>query len=303
MRLMVLYNPIAGAGQAAAAAESLESPLRQAGHDLLLGCTRADPPADWLDAELGDVGALVVVGGDGAVRLASGPAVRTGTPLYHFPLGTENLFARELGFDDSIPRLLHAIGRHRVRYLDVGAVEGQPFLLMASMGFDAGVVHRLASRRIRGITHLSYLPPILSQLLGWRPSRMTVSVENEVVVDDEPGFVVVANSRQYAVRLDPAPHASMTDGVLDIVFFPCRSSLAMVRWMLACRLGRHVRDPRLVYRKGKRISLRSATPRPYQLDGDVPDNRSAVSEIDLTLQPGVLPVLDPVASNNHADRP
>ena len=34
---MVLYNPIAGAGQAAAAAESLESPLRQAGHDLDTG--------------------------------------------------------------------------------------------------------------------------------------------------------------------------------------------------------------------------------------------------------------------------
>jgi diacylglycerol kinase family enzyme len=291
---MILYNPIAGAGRAAAAAESLESPLRQAGHDLRLDRTPADPPADWLDAELDDVGALVVVGGDGTVRLASGPAVRTGTPLYHFPLGTENLFARELGFDDSIPRLLQAIDRGRVRCLDVGVVEGQPFLLMTSMGFDAGVVHRLASRRVQSITHLSYLPPILNQLLRWRPSRLTVRVEHEVVVDDEPGFVVVANSPQYAVRLNPAADASMTDGVLDVVFFPCRSSLAMLRWMLACRLGRQVRDPRLVYRKGKQISLRSATPRPYQLDGDLPDDRSSVSELHFTLQPGVLPVLDPV---------
>ena len=85
----------------------------------------------------------------------------------------------------------------------------------------------------------------------------------------------------------------MTDGLLDAVFFPCRSRLTMLRWMLACRLHRHLQDPRLVYRTGKQVSLHFATPQPYQLDGDVPADRSPVSQIQLTLQPGVLPVLDP----------
>ena len=85
----------------------------------------------------------------------------------------------------------------------------------------------------------------------------------------------------------------MTDGLLDAVFFPCRSRLTMLRWMLACRLHRHLTDPRLVYRTGKQVSLHFATPQPYQLDGDVPADRSPVSQIQLTLQPGVLPVLDP----------
>ncbi len=120
---------------------------------------------------------LVVVGGDGAMRLAAASAVRTGTPVYHYPLGTENLFSREFGMSASPAALLDALRSLRVEHVDVGVANGRTFLLMVSMGYDAEVIHDLSARRGGGISHLSYLGPLVRQLRRWRPPELTVRAD------------------------------------------------------------------------------------------------------------------------------
>lgn len=293
MRILALYNPIAGSGRATAAAESVRVALREGGHEPILQETRPDPPADWLVSSLADVDLLLVVGGDGAVRLASGPAAQTGTPLYVFPLGTENLFAREFGIGRSLPQLLDALRRFEVRRVDVGRVGDRSFLLMAALGFDACMVRDLAAGRRGGISHLSYAGPLLRQTVSWRAPRLTIRVDDETVVRERRGFVQIANSRQYAIRLDPAPRASMTDGRLDVVFFPCKSGPGVLAWLMACRCRAHVRSGRLAYHRGGKVLVRSEPEHPYQIDGDAPGPTSPASELSITVRPGALPVLVP----------
>jgi diacylglycerol kinase (ATP) len=304
MRVMLLYNPIAGSGRAAKAAEKLRDPLRAAGHEPVPTKTSLDPQKQWLDPQLADFNLVVVVGGDGAMRLASGAASRTGTPVYHFPVGTENLFAREFGKDRSPDRLRRAIERFEVRQFDLGIANTRKFLLMASVGIDADVVHDLSRRRTGHISHWSYVAPILRQFRSWSPPRLTVVADGKPIVEDEPGMVIVANSRQYGQHFDPACRASMTDGKLDVVFFPIRGKLDLLRWVISCRLRRHVDDERLIYRLATEVAVRPQGPKYYQLDGDPPElhaadpdetagEAGATSELSISLRPGVLPVLIP----------
>jgi diacylglycerol kinase family enzyme len=304
MRLMLLYNPIAGAGRTADAASALREVLHAAGHEPSLVQTRLDPQKQWLDPQMAEVDILVVLGGDGAVRLACGAAGRTGTPLYHYPLGTENLFAREFGYRRSQEQLLRALERGEVRRLDLGIANNRNFLLMASMGFDAEVTYDLSRRRGDSISHLTYVPLILRRLAGWRPPTITIRVDGETIVDRVGGCVVVGNSRQYAMRIDPALRASMTDGQLDVVFFPTRGRLALVRWAAACRLRRQLGRTELIYRLGREVEVSSDQPVRYQLDGDAPEPHAtdpedaAVEEgasnlVRISLRPGNLPILIP----------
>jgi diacylglycerol kinase (ATP) len=303
MRVMLLYNPIAGTGRSQAAAETLAPILRNAGYDPVPLATRADPPTEWLEPQLREVRVAVVIGGDGAMRLAGTSAMRSQTPLYHWPSGTENLFSREFGFDRSPSRLLAALERFEVRQIDVGMAHGEPFLIMASIGIDSSIAHDLAARRDGGISHLSYIVPILRQLSRWRPSALTIEVDGKTVVESEPGVAIVANSRHYAIHLDPALRASMSDGLLDVVFFPCRSSLSALGWMILALFRRHVASSRVVYRNGRAIELRSSPARPYQLDGDAASLGSAISELSITLEPGALPVLVPVGDHEVSTIP
>ncbi len=298
MRILVLYNPISGAGRARKAGRDLVPTLVDAGYEPVLLETQLAPTRQWLDEELQDCQALIVVGGDGAVRLAADAAARTKTPIYQYPFGTENLFAREFGVDCSSERLLGALERFQVAHLDMGEVNGCAFLLMVSMGYDADVVNDLARRRKGAISHMSYLSPMLRQLIHWKPPCMDVSIDGQLLISGETGWVVIANSKQYAVRLNPAFDADMSDGLLDVVFVPFKSRWGVVSRLVNYRLGRQNRDRSAVRRQGRLVEVKCDLPHQFQLDGDPPDSnggddQSLVDNLRIALRPGELPVLMP----------
>ncbi|NNF44146.1 MAG: hypothetical protein HKO59_17580 [Phycisphaerales bacterium] len=293
MSLLVLlyFNPIAGAGRSARAAESYAATLRGAGHRVELRPSQAVEAVDVLAADLATPDALLVLGGDGAMRAAAPAAVRADTPVYHLPFGTENLFARHFGMDRSETRLLDALAAMRTTRVDVGRVGEEWFLLMASIGFDAEVIHDLAAHRTGGIRHRSYLGPLGRQLRMYRPSRITTRIDGTTIVDGRPGVLVVANCPEYAVRLDPAPNASMTDRLLDVVFLPAATRRAVIGWMVRCRLGRG--EKHVIRGRGTVVDVRLEPAARFQLDGDRPVRKEPVGKVRISLEESTLPVLLP----------
>jgi diacylglycerol kinase family enzyme len=83
--------------------------------------------------------ALGVAGGDGSVAAVAGVAVEREVPLVVVPLGTLNHFARDLGLDLARPlRALDAFAAgHPERRVDVGWVNGRPFINNVSLGVYA----------------------------------------------------------------------------------------------------------------------------------------------------------------------
>lgn len=275
VNVVMLSNPISGAGRATATADDLAHALQRAGHSVRSAHTRKQPQEDWLDPLLEDAELLAIVGGDGAVRMAAESALRTGVPIYHVPMGTENLFALEFGMDRSPHTLLQAMAGGVVRTVDVGEVSAPQravFTLMASIGFDAEVVHELAMRRGASISHLSYIVPILSQIRRWKPSAMKIVVDGQHIHPraghPEQAFVVIGNCRQYGWRMNPADRAVMDDGLLDVVCFPARSVLHVLRWTIKCLHRRQFDDSNLVFCRGKAVSVHCVEPCHYQMDGD-----------------------------------
>ena len=291
MRILLLINPISGRGRAGPRADATAAVLRDAGHEVEILHTRIEPPDRWLTEPARGADLLVVLGGDGAVRLAAGPAGAAGTPIYHLPYGTENLFARQWGKGRSVDELLRAVEHGRTVRIDMGRAAAEPFLLMVSIGIDADVVADLAAHRRGAITHLSYAMPILRQVIGGKPPVLDVVVDGTPVVEATRGCVVVGNSRQYARRFDPAMRADMSDGLLDVVFFPAGGVLSMIRWAYKSRRRTHVKDANLVYERGASVQIRTDRPAHFQVDGDV--GPAPCTELRVRIEPSVVEVLLP----------
>lgn len=302
MRFVILFNPVAGRGCATKAACSTADLLRREGHEPLSLESRPTAMGSVLLPALRDATGLIVIGGDGTVRLAAPFAIESATPIYQIPFGTENLFAREFGMDRNPATLIRALRCHRPRAVDVGTVNGSVFLMMVSVGLDAEVIHELTSHRQGAITHFSYVRPIIRQVLSWRPGPLEITIDGEMLDLPGPGMVVVANSRQYAFRFDPAVRASMTDGLLDIVYYHMTSRAAMVGLVAATRLRRHTRRSRVIYRTGRRVLIGCETPQRYQIDGDAARHDSCtagapvvglVTPLEIAIRPQSLRVLVP----------
>jgi diacylglycerol kinase (ATP) len=301
VRVLVSYNPRSGRGRGVRAARSL-----QAGLDgEVIGGRRCEVEllelgSGAIEAALKQAEVLAICGGDGSVHHLAPAAIAAGVPIYHVPCGNENLMAREFGMEDTPAMLRRAIERWRVVRCDVAKcsindADAGMMLLMCSLGPDASIIHRLASLRTRALGHLAYVQPVLQELVSPGFPRLSVWVDGARVVDDRCGLVVAANSRQYALRIDPAARASMTDGLLDVVFLPCASRARIALWGARARLRRHLAHPEVVYRQGRVVKIEARGGAPFQIDGECPGVASGVLEgrMRLEVRAGVLPVLAP----------
>lgn len=314
MRLLILFNPVAGRGRARAAAAAVRQQLESRGHEATVRETRpeplpiagetgasggadplaADPEAGTLETGVavggesrganpkaaipgagdtnvaGDasIDGLIVVGGDGTMRLAAPLAMRLGAPVALFPFGTENLFARQYGMERNVQTIVSLVTGGRSRAVDVGVVNGEVFLMMVSIGLDAEVVHDLAARRRGPISHASYIMPILRAAWGWRPTRLAVTVDGSPLDLTAPGMLVIANTRQYAGRLDPASTAVDDDGLLDVVYIPVGGRWGVVRRVIQCWRRRLLEAKGVTHARGRAIRVEAEEPVPFQIDGD-----------------------------------
>ena len=299
MSVLVIFNPISGAGRARAIADRVAAVGRGRGLEIdLLPTSPGFYTHRWLREPLQGRDAVVVVGGDGAVRLVAPEAARADVPLLHCPAGNENLFAREFGMKADPEFVARTLVDGSTRRVDLvrAVVEGredETVVLMVSFGFDAEVVHDLTAVRTGAISNVSYLRPMLRQWRRLNPPRMTVKVDGEIVAHEVRGLAIVANSRQYAIRLDPARHARMDDGLVDLAILPFSGRFSLLGWLIRTRLGLHLRDPRTTYVTGRRVDFQIEQPSRWQVDGDPPHDPEGVRRITFEVIPGALAVQIP----------
>lgn len=297
MKIVLLNNPNSGRGRGAAIADGLAGSLVDAGHEVTrVHASRETANGEFL-SELRSHRLLVVAGGDGTLHHALPEAIASGIAVYHFPMGTENLFTREFGMTREVRQLVRAIDAWRVRVCDAGECDGKPFALMTSVGFDACVVERVAAARRAGVKRIDYVRCAMRELASPRVPRVSVRVDGRAVVDDAPGLLIVANCQQYAARLNPAVGADMSDGLLDMVFLPHRTSIGVVGWLGAIAAGMHVHMTGVVCARGRTIGVDVDGAAPMQVDGEaagaVPRRAGGGYGLEFRVLPGVLNVLIP----------
>ncbi|MFG0257496.1 MAG: diacylglycerol/lipid kinase family protein [Phycisphaerales bacterium JB043] len=291
MRVALFVNPRSGRGRADATASEIESSLRHTGYEVVRVDLGAESEARLRAVLRQGATVLCVTGGDGTVHHAAHAASEHDVPVYHIPMGTENLFAREFGMTRSMPTLKRALERMETTRVDMGECEDHTFLVMASMGPDASVVRSLAASRNGAISHMTYVPHIAREALRPRLLPMRVHADGELIVDGKVGQIVVATMRQYAARINPCPDADRADSLLDVVFFPARTTLGIVSHLARCRL--RLGDHRNTIRaNAKRVRIEVlADGAPLQLDGEGVAVQS--NPLEIRIRPACLPVLMP----------
>ena len=109
--------------------------------------------------------AVVAAGGDGTVHDAEG-LVGHSIPLGILPLGTGNVFARELKLPTSPDMIARTLLFGYVRTIPIGQANGRPFLFVVVVGFDAEAIRLFESEGNRTLGRAGYIWPVLRALLS-----------------------------------------------------------------------------------------------------------------------------------------
>ncbi len=214
-RIKLIANPVAG-GEAMAKIHLAQSCLAGRGDhvELYLTGARGDASRAAASAKNEQVDLIVVAGGDGTLNEVINGLAPSPIPLAFVPLGTTNVFALEAGIPFDVAGACRVALEGTATPVCLGAAGETRFLLMAGLGFDAEVVHKVDLKLKRAIGKGAYLLSALKVLADHPPAPLEVKREDGKVLQ---GYgVIIGNGRFYGGRFSLTPNASLTEKTLDV---------------------------------------------------------------------------------------
>ena len=235
----IIYNPISGRGEAHTLASQIEARAKTQGLDAFLCESQASYEPHVIDGIFSSCRAVVVCGGDGTLSTLLPYLAKNKTPVYMVPAGNESLFARGFQMSNHPDQVVAALLARKTSAHYFGTVNGRPFFQMVTVGFDAEVVKRIGAHRHGPINHATYAFFALRQLAVFRASSLVLQVDGMTVIDNESGYLVIANEREYAMRVPVAPMADSLQAKFVAYFYPYQTGLSYLRLLASFITGSH----------------------------------------------------------------
>jgi len=168
---------------------------------------------------------IVAAGGDGTVNevlngIGDAPDGFARAQFGVLPLGTVNVFAREIGLPLRIERAWEALQRGREARLDLPCVDfsangvprRQHFIQLAGAGLDARAIELVNWWHKKKFGPLAYVVAGAKALRGRLP-QITARVDGRNATGE---LILVGNGRFYGGPFEVFPQADLRDGLLEI---------------------------------------------------------------------------------------
>ena len=291
MRACVIFNPTARGEKANRFRRQLDGIATEA----KLRLTAEVGEARRLAAEAVDEGFEVIVaaGGDGTLNevlngIADAPEGLERACLGVLPLGTVNVFAREVAIPAKFDQAWAVIRRGRTLRIDLPSVEysaSPPFPLsipwrggqgerrvqrrcfaqLAGAGLDARAIELVKWQVKKTVGPMAYVLAGLHAVLGV-PSKITAAGAGHSTTGE---LAMIGNGRFYGGQFTLFPQADLRDGLLEVCVLPRANWLTLVRCTPALLLCRTLPASVTKIFQAPSLTLTSPTPAPLQIDGEL----------------------------------
>ena len=311
---LLLLNPISGSGLGLRDRPRIEQAI--AAHGLRHVAALSEYPGHVvaLVAEAISRGCrrILVAGGDGSLSEAVNgifgqqAVAPEQVRLALLPIGTGNDWARSHGMPGDYGQALRLIAADQTVSHDVGVIDFPAadddlarrfFINVAGVGFDAGVIERMPSRKLGRI---AYLVGLLRELASYRPLPLRLKIGSgkpgEVQAVEErnaSAFVFFACINRYCGGgMLVAPEAQNDDGLLDLTLVRHLGRLELLLNLRRLFDGSLASHPKVSTWRCAAASIEAAAGTAIEADGELVGHVPAV----ISVLPRALRVIAPRAA-------
>lgn len=211
MRVAFIVNPVSGRGRQ----KGIEKIIPKHFDNYSITFTQKTGDATELSKSAIKSGAemVVAVGGDGTLNECVKAVINTECALAVIPCGSGNGFANHIKMSKNLDIALDQIAKSTVTNVDAGEVNGEIFINVAGVGFDALLAQKFNELTERGVAN--YMRLVVNEL-SYTPKSYTISYgDTERTV--EAYMITCCNATQFGNDARICPTAKIDDGILDFV--------------------------------------------------------------------------------------
>jgi YegS/Rv2252/BmrU family lipid kinase len=237
----------------------------------------------------GDCAAVCAVGGDGTMNEVLNGIAETDTPLAVLPAGLSNVLALELGITPEPDRIAEAIAKGSSTEIDLCHASDRYFIAMGGAGWDAHIVHSIASSRKSPLGFPGYVVPIARSLVTYTFPNIEVTLDGKIITK-KAGMVVVGNVKYYGGPFKITTRADFADGLLDVYIIERATRLQMLKLFAGVLWGDHTRHGNATYLTGRKLELASKGDVPVHIDGEAAGHLPKTFEVTGRKKRVIVPV-------------
>jgi len=274
MRIFVVLNPMAGSANAADVRQALSQHLGEQSQTTIYETTgdAGEDVVAIVRAEMANNPSVVVAaGGDGTISDVAEALIGTDTRLVIIPIGTANIFARELGIPLDLQGACALLGdQPNTTSIDAMKVGEQYFVLQTGIGIDSLMIRDTDRQSKRRFGRAAYMWTAFTRLIGYQPMRFTILADGKRI-RPRASQVLIANGG--VLGMPPfrwGPNIRPDDGKIDVCIVSARTALDYFGLIWHTLLGQQRRDRNVRYLTAERSIVISADqPLPIQADGEI----------------------------------
>ena len=247
--------------------------VRDRGHHVEVRVTfeRGDAEAMARRAAIDGADVVAAVGGDGTLNEVVNGLDGYDTPLGVIPAGTANDFARQAGIPADADHAMDVILLRKPVRIDTASLNGRRFLNVSTGGIGAEATAETPSQIKATIGQLAYAISGLRKLADFEPNHGVFRGGGYELECDFLMFAVGSGMASGGGTM-VTPHASTTDGLLDLCVVERMPRRDFARTVLKLKRGEHVGEEGVHYVRMNELTIQGTRPISVNVDGEISDS-------------------------------
>ena len=243
-----------------------------------------------------DMNLVIASGGDGTVSAVAGAVVNTDIPLGIIPRGTANAFSVALGIPTELKAACETILAGNTRVIDTARCNGTPMILLAGLGFEAGMVDKATRELKNRLGTFAYVLAGLQQVAAQETFQASFEIDGQVS-ELTTGAITVANvAPPTSVLAQGFGSVIPDDGLLEVTIGASQTVFQGVNALASLFASAVVQSPTqnqdIIRLRTRKIRVSTDPPQKVVVDGEILED----DPIEFECLPKSLTVFAPLAA-------
>lgn len=286
-KYILVVNPISGDVDKAEIIETATAFAENENIDLIVFETtgKNDEKSIQRLQEENDAERIIIVGGDGTIKMVAEAVQDHNVILGIIPGGSANGLSVDLNLPDEIEENLKIAFHNSYMEMDMISINGKKSLHLSDIGINAELVKNYENSNVRG--KLGYALQAINTLTGLKePFHAKIETKGRTV-ETEARMVVIANSQKYGTGVTINPDGVMNDGKFEIVIIK-NLDLIVFGKILSGNMPIESGDVEII--STDKATITTNVPVSFQIDGEYCDE---VTNLEVEILPGQMKVAIP----------